>query len=116
MPRAHRRARRPSGRSCSQIDPAQALTSDSSTLNVTASASPDGRFGLVGWSVRTVAGWEAGVDVVDLSSLQVVDRLTLPKIDLPTSLTGQSWVRLAPWVDLVGWARYGPHHRELVRG
>ena len=32
----------------SQIDPAQALTSDSSTVNIGASASPDGRFGLVG--------------------------------------------------------------------
>ena len=35
------------------------------------------------------------------SSLEVVDQLTLPKIELPTSSQGQSWVRLAPWVDLV---------------
>ena len=43
----------------SAIDPAQALTTDSSTVNVGATASPDGRFALIGWSQRTAAGWQA---------------------------------------------------------
>ena len=85
----------------SGIDPSQPLSSDSTSVNVVASASPDGRFGLIGWSERSAAGWQAGVDVVDLASLQVVDRVTLPMLDLPAAADGRTWVRLAPWVDLV---------------
>ena len=58
----------------SEIDPAQARTSDSFTVDARATASPDGRYALVGWSERTATGWHAGVDVVDLATLQVVDR------------------------------------------
>lgn len=82
----------------SEVDPAQPAKSDSLTVDVRATATPDGRFAFIGWSQRTATGWRAGVDVVDLASLVVVDALALPDVDRSAEAQGRSWVRIAPKV------------------
>lgn len=81
----------------SEVDPAQPA-SDSLTVDVRAVASADGRYALVGWSERTATGWHAGVDVVDLVTLDIVDRLDLPDVDRSAVADGRAWARLAPRV------------------
>lgn len=83
----------------SGIDPAQPATSDSFTVDARAVASADGRYAFVGWSERTATGWHAGVDVVDLVTLVVVDGLDLPDVDRSAVALGRSWARSAPVVD-----------------
>ena len=39
------------------------------------------------------------MDVVDLASLEVVDRLALPDVPAAADAVGRPWVRLAPLVD-----------------
>jgi hypothetical protein len=90
----------------SRIDPSQPLTSDSTGVNLQASSSPDGRYGFIGWSERSTTGWHAGVDVVDLATLEVVDRQALPDPVLPDAAKGRTWVLLAPFVDMA--ASSGP--------
>ena len=42
-------------------------------------ATPDGRSIFVGWSLRDgAAGWSAGIDVIDVATAAVVDRVALP--------------------------------------
>lgn len=83
----------------SAIDPAQPAVSDSLTVDMSARSSADGRYAFVGWSERTATGWHAGVDVVDLETLSVVDRLDLPDVDRSAVAEGRSWTRLAPRVS-----------------
>lgn len=62
------------------------------------SVSPDGRSAYIGWSVRSAGvGWSAGIDVVDLDTLQMVATIALPAIQ-PASVTGDTWARGAPTV------------------
>jgi hypothetical protein len=83
----------------SGLDPSQPVTSETQTVDLRAFASPDGRYAFIGWSVRSTTGWHAGVDVADLASLQVVDRLALPDLPAPASAVRRTVVRLAPLVD-----------------
>jgi hypothetical protein len=83
----------------SEIDPAQPAASDSFTVDARSVASADGRYAFVGWSERTATGWHAGVDVVDLVTLAVVDGLDLPDVDRSAVAQGRSWARSAPVVD-----------------
>jgi hypothetical protein len=67
---------------------------------VTATVSPDGRYGLVGWIRRDgAAGWQVGADVLDLETLETVDSTEF-LLDEPATLDGLRRVRQAPLVRL----------------
>jgi hypothetical protein len=84
----------------SGIEAGEPVTSDIQSVDVLVSASPDGYYAFIGWSERSTTGWHAGVDVVDLASLEVVDRLALPDVARPAEAASRAWVRLAPTVDM----------------
>src|SRR4051812_353986 len=80
-------------------DPAQALNAGTPLVDAGTSVSPDGRFAFVGWSVRDRAAWKAGLDVVDLASLEVVATVPVPVVD-PAVKTDRSIIRVAPAATL----------------
>lgn len=84
----------------SEADATTLVTPDSTRVDIRAQASPDGRFAYLGRSNRTATGWRAGVDVVDLTTLRVIDTIALPDVDHADRADGRSWVRLAPTVSL----------------
>ncbi|MEA2673102.1 MAG: hypothetical protein QOI92_294, partial [Chloroflexota bacterium] len=45
-----------------------------------ASFSADGRFGFIGWSVRTHPAWHSGILAIDLADGSIVSRLALPDV------------------------------------
>jgi len=68
--------------------------------DVSVTASPDGRFALVGWVHREgKAGWRIGADVIDLQSLAPVASTEL-LLDEPVVLDGRPRIRFAPNVRL----------------
>jgi hypothetical protein len=81
-------------------DPRASDDTQPSRADVHVSASPDGRFGLIGWVRRDgEAGWRIGADVLDLATLTLVastERLLAEPIDVE----GRPHGRLAPWVRL----------------
>jgi hypothetical protein len=71
-----------------------------STSSTTATVSPDGRFGLIGWSHRDgAAGWRLGADVLDLATLETVDSTEF-LLDEPVAIDGRLRVRAAPLARL----------------
>jgi hypothetical protein len=67
---------------------------------VTTTASPDGRFALMGWIQRDAgAGWRIGADVIDLESLATVASTEL-LLDEPVVVDGLLRNRFAPVVSL----------------
>ena len=70
------------------------------TSDVSATVSPDGRFGLIGWSHREgAAGWRLGADVLDLASLETVSSTEF-LLDEPVAIDGRFRARSAPIVRL----------------
>jgi hypothetical protein len=68
--------------------------------SVRTSASPDGRFALIGWASRDgAAGWRIGVDVLDLETLATVASTEF-LVDEPAARDGRPLVRQAPSVRL----------------
>jgi hypothetical protein len=84
----------------SEIAPGAPAAPDATQVDVHADRSPDGRFAYVGHTHRTVSGWRAGFDVVDLTTLQIVDKITVPDVDHATEAGPRSWVQLAPKVSM----------------
>jgi hypothetical protein len=67
---------------------------------VTATVSPNGRYGLIGWIRRDgEAGWQVGADVLDLETLETVDSTDF-LLDEPATLDGLRRVRQAPLVRM----------------
>jgi hypothetical protein len=67
---------------------------------VTTTASPDGRYALMGWIQRdAAAGWRIGADVIDLESLATVASTEL-LLDEPVVVDGLLRNRFAPVVSL----------------
>jgi hypothetical protein len=62
--------------------------------------SPDGRYAFIGRSHQTPTGWSAGVDIVDLAALAVVDSVALPDVDHAAEAGGKPWTRTAPSVRM----------------
>jgi hypothetical protein len=60
--------------------------------------SPDGRLGFLGWSRHDLTtGWSAGIDVVDLATLQTITTIDLPE-RVPEVTVDTVWVRVSPTV------------------
>jgi hypothetical protein len=79
-------------------DPAFLASAQPELVDVAAIGSTDGRFAFVGWSARQGgAGWQAGIDVVDLSSATVVGSTSFV---LPATSNGRPETRVAPRVSL----------------
>jgi hypothetical protein len=69
-------------------------------VGVTAEASPDGRFGLIGWIRRDGAsGWQLGADVLDLETLATVASTEFA-LDEPMAVNGGARFRQPPIVRL----------------
>jgi hypothetical protein len=69
-------------------------------VGVTAGASPDGRFGLIGWIRRDgTAGWQLGADVLDLETLATVASTEFA-LDEPAVVNDAARIRQAPIVRL----------------
>jgi hypothetical protein len=68
--------------------------------DVRASASPDGRFALVGWARRDgAAGWRIGAEVLDLDTLATIASTEF-LVDEPVARDGRPLLRQAPSVRL----------------
>lgn len=69
-------------------------------VGVTAEASPDGRFGLIGWIRRDgAAGWQLGADVLDLETLATV-ATTEFELNEPAVVNDAARIRQPPIVRL----------------
>ena len=82
------------------LDPSESdgLQQHRAGINVT--ASPDGRFALMGWVRRDgEAGWQIGADVIDLDTLATVAATEL-LLDEPVAVDGRSRIQFAPIVRL----------------
>jgi hypothetical protein len=80
-------------------DPAQPLSAGTPLVDAGTSVSADGRFAFVGWSVRDGADWKAGLEVVDVASLEVVATVPIPVVE-PGVKTDRPIIRVAPAVSL----------------
>ena len=70
------------------------------TSSTTATVSPDGRFGLIGWTHRDgAAGWRLGADVLDLATLETIDSTEF-LLEEPVAIDGRFRARVAPLVRL----------------
>ena len=82
------------------LDPRESDAMQPGRAGVEVTASPDGRFALVGWVHRDgAAGWRIGADVIDLDTLATVASTEL-LLDEPVVLDGQPRNRFAPIVSL----------------
>ena len=81
-------------------DPSQSDTLPLRNADVSVTASPDGRFGLIGWVRRDgKAGWQIGADVLDLDTLATVASTEL-LLDEPIVVDGRARLRFPPIVRL----------------
>jgi hypothetical protein len=81
-------------------DPSQTDTLPLRNADVSVTASPDGRFALIGWIRRDgAAGWQIGADVLDLDTLATVASTEL-LLDEPVVVDGRARLRFAPIVRL----------------
>ena len=77
-------------------DPNESQTMQPQLVDANATASPDGRYALIGWSRRDGAnGWEIGADVLDLATGQVTGTQAIT-LDEPVSADGSPRTRIAP--------------------
>ena len=83
-----------------QGDPLLPTGDQPQLVDVSASESTDGRYAFVGWSARKgTAGWDVGIDVVDLASGKVVGTTPLA-VSEPAGAGGRPTIRTAPRVAL----------------
>ena len=81
-------------------DPSASSDLQPRLAEVSATASPDGRFALVGWIRRDgAAGWRIGADIIALDTLATVGSTEL-LLNEPVVLGGQPRTRFAPLVRL----------------
>jgi hypothetical protein len=77
-------------------DPNESESMQPQLVDANATATPDGRYALIGWSRRDGAnGWEIGVDVLDLATGQVTGTQAVT-LDEPVSADGSPRTRIAP--------------------
>jgi hypothetical protein len=82
------------------VDPRESEAVQLHLSDVSATASPDGRFALVGWVYRDgAAGWRIGANVIDLQTLAPIASTDL-LLDEPVAVDGRSRIRFAPIVRL----------------
>ncbi len=73
---------------------------DPVAVDAQVTTSRDGRLAFVGWSQFTPeTGWETGVDIVDVATLETLETVTLPA-PTPAAVGDGPWVRNAPEVAL----------------
>ena len=81
-------------------DPSESGALQPFLADVSVTASPDGRLGLVGWIYRDgEAGWQVGADLIDLESLATVASTQL-LLDQPIVVDGRARLPFAPIVRL----------------
>jgi hypothetical protein len=81
-------------------DPKESDALQPQNAGVSVTASPDGRFALIGWVRRDgAAGWQIGADVLDLETLATVASTEL-LVDEPVAVDGRPRMRQAPIVRL----------------
>ena len=81
-------------------DPGESGALQPFLADVSVTASPDGRLGLVGWIYRDgEAGWQIGADLIDLESLGTVASTQL-LLDQPIVVDGRARLPFAPIVRI----------------
>ena len=93
---------RSSARTCgpSPVASAPPGTDRPQSTDAQVSISPDGRLAFLGWSQHDLAtGWSAGIDVIDLSTLETITTIDLPSV-APAAAADLAWVRVSPTVTV----------------
>ena len=81
-------------------DPSESGALQPYLADVSVTASPDGRLGLIGWIYRDgAAGWQIGADLIDLETLAPVASTRL-LLDEPIVIDGRARLPFAPIVRL----------------